>query len=68
MIAADEGERLRRALADLPLPLRETLLMRAVNGLSYRDIASATELPIGTVMSRLSRARKTLASIMGGEA
>lgn len=67
VIAAEDDERLRQALADLPLALRETLLMRTVNGLSYRDIAAATQAPIGTVMSRLARARKTLASIMGGD-
>jgi RNA polymerase sigma-70 factor (ECF subfamily) len=67
MIAADEGARLREAIAGLPLPLRETLLMRVLNGLSYRDIAAATDAPIGTVMSRLARARAALASILGGD-
>lgn len=67
LIAADEGEVLRGALANLPLPLRETLLMRAVHGLSYRDIAAATEAPIGTVMSRLARARAVLAQVLGGQ-
>ncbi len=67
LIAADDTERLRRALADLPLALRETLTLRAIHGLSYRDISTATEAPIGTVMSRLARARKALAALMGGE-
>jgi RNA polymerase sigma-70 factor (ECF subfamily) len=65
LIAADEGEALRDALAALPLALRETLLMRTVHGLSYRDIAAATEAPVGTVMSRLARARAALAQILG---
>ena len=65
MIAADEGALLRGALARLPLALRETLLMRAVHGLSYRDIAAATEAPVGTVMSRLARARSALAKVLG---
>ena len=57
MIALEDVERLRRAIAALPSPLRETLVLRDVNGLSYRDIAEATGAPIGTVMSRLARAR-----------
>lgn len=65
LIAADRGAALRAALADLPLSLRETLLMRAIHGLSYRDIAAVTAAPIGTVMSRLARARAALAQILG---
>jgi RNA polymerase sigma factor (sigma-70 family) len=61
LIALEDGERLRNAIADLPPPLLETLVMREVNGLSYRDIAEATAAPIGTVMSRLARARAALA-------
>ena len=60
LIALEDGERLRRAIAGLPPPLLETLVMRDVNGLSYRDIAEATSAPIGTVMSRLARARAAL--------
>jgi RNA polymerase sigma-70 factor (ECF subfamily) len=64
LIALEDGERLRRAIAELPTPLMETLVMRDVNGLSYRDIAEATGAPIGTVMSRLARARAALARIL----
>ena len=60
LIAFEDGERLRRAIADLPSPLLDTLIMRDVNGLSYRDIAEATGAPMGTVMSRLARARASL--------
>jgi RNA polymerase sigma factor (sigma-70 family) len=60
LIALEDGERLRQAIAELPPPLMETLVMREVNGLSYRDIAEATGAPIGTVMSRLARARAAL--------
>jgi RNA polymerase sigma factor (sigma-70 family) len=60
MIAFEDGERLRRAIADLPPPLLDTLIMRDVNGLSYRHIAEATGAPMGTVMSRLARARGSL--------
>ncbi|MBV9286947.1 MAG: sigma-70 family RNA polymerase sigma factor [Hyphomicrobiales bacterium] len=64
MIAHENGERLRQAIADLPPPLMETLVMRDVNGLSYRDIAEATGAPIGTVMSRLARGRAALAKAL----
>jgi RNA polymerase sigma factor (sigma-70 family) len=60
LIAFEDGERLRAAIAGLPSPLIETLIMRDVNGLSYRDIAEATGAPMGTVMSRLARARASL--------
>ena len=60
MIAFEDGERLRHAIADLPPPLLDTLIMRDINGLSYRDIAEATGAPMGTVMSRLARARASL--------
>ena len=64
LIALEDGERLRQAIAELPSPLMETLVMRDVNGLSYREIAEATEAPIGTVMSRLSRARASIFKAM----
>ena len=61
LIAIEDGARLRQAMAALPPPLLEILVMRDVNGLSYRDIADAAGLPMGTVMSRLARARSALA-------
>jgi RNA polymerase sigma-70 factor, ECF subfamily len=64
LIALEDGERLRQAIADLPPPLMETLVMRDVNGLSYRGIAEATGAPIGTVMSRLARGRAALAKAL----
>ncbi len=67
LIAADEAETLRRAFADLPLALRETLALRVIHGLSYREISAATDAPIGTVMSRLARARSALAALLGGK-
>ncbi len=51
-------------MAALPPPLLEILVMRDVNGLTYRDIAEAAGLPMGTVMSRLARARGALAKIV----
>ncbi len=64
LIALEDGERLRRAIANLPSPFLETLVMRDLNGLSYREIAEATETPTGTVMSRLARARGLLAKTL----
>jgi RNA polymerase sigma-70 factor (ECF subfamily) len=67
LIALEDGERLRQAIARLPPPFLETLVMRDINGLSYREIAEATETPVGTVMSRLARARAMLAKTLRSE-
>lgn len=53
-------ETLRRLMAELPPEFREVIVLREINDLSYRDIAVVIEAPIGTVMSRLARARKLL--------
>ena len=65
LIAREEGARVRAAIAALPSPLRETLILREFEELDYREIAAATEAPIGTVMSRLSRARAMLQRLLG---
>jgi RNA polymerase sigma factor (sigma-70 family) len=67
LIAHEDGERLRQAIANLPSPFLETLVMRDINGLSYREIAEATDSPVGTVMSRLARARAMLARTLRAE-
>lgn len=54
-------ERLKSAIDDLSPEHREALLLWGVEGMKYREIAELTGVPIGTVMSRLHRARKTLA-------
>lgn len=51
---------LNQAVAALPDEFREALILRAVQGLSYKEIAAVIDVPIGTVMSRLARARKLL--------
>ena len=60
MIAKADAARLEAAIADLPVPFRETLVLRDIQGLDYREIAEVTRVPIGTVMSRLARARRRL--------
>ena len=59
--ATDRKARLARALASLPPKLRAVLALREVEGLSYDAIARATDIPTGTVMSRLYHARRLLA-------
>lgn len=54
----------RQAIADLPEPFRETLVLRDLEELSYREVAAVTGAPIGTVMSRLARARRMLAAAL----
>lgn len=56
------------ALAELPSEQRETLFLVAVEGLSYAETAGMTGVPVGTVMSRLNRARKSLRAATGGMA
>ena len=60
LIAKVDARRLEAAIAELPVPFRETLVLRDVQGLDYREIAEVTKVPIGTVMSRLARARRRL--------
>lgn len=64
LLAKVDAEQLRAAIAALPAPFRETLVLRDIEGLDYREIAQATEVPIGTVMSRLARARSRLAATL----
>jgi RNA polymerase sigma-70 factor, ECF subfamily len=59
-IAARDRERFVRALEALPARAREVIVLRELEGCSYKDIAKITSIPIGTVMSTLSRARAQL--------
>jgi len=63
----DDGARLNRALAALPVHYREALVLRELEDLPYRDIAEITSVPIGTVMSRLARARGLLRAALDAE-
>jgi RNA polymerase sigma factor (sigma-70 family) len=60
-----EAEDVQRALAQLPAHFREVIVLREINQLNYRDIAEITNIPIGTVMSRLSRGRQLLIALLG---
>jgi len=55
-----DADAVRRAIAELPVDFREIVVLREMEGFSYREIAELAEVPIGTVMSRLARARKLL--------
>jgi RNA polymerase sigma-70 factor (ECF subfamily) len=57
-----------RAMRNLPHRFRRLLVLREFEGLSYRELANALEIPVGTVMSRLSRARQALRDALGSEA
>ncbi len=60
LLRQDEAAVLRGLIEALPEPFRETLVLRELEELSYREIAEITSAPIGTVMSRLARARQLL--------
>jgi len=68
LIAKADAGLLEAAIAALPAPFRETLVLRDLQGLAYREIAGVTEVPVGTVMSRLARARQRLIAIIAKEA
>jgi RNA polymerase sigma-70 factor (ECF subfamily) len=59
--------RLDRLIEELPPPLRETIVLRELQELDYRQIAEVTGVPIGTVMSRLHRARSALRRAWDGK-
>lgn len=56
----DGRRRVQRSIERLPAEFREVLVLREMEEMSYQEIARVTEVPVGTVMSRLSRARKRL--------
>jgi RNA polymerase sigma-70 factor, ECF subfamily len=62
-----DAKTVRRALEQLPPEFREVLVLRELEGMSYKQLARAMEIPIGTVMSRLARARKRLLEILKEE-
>ena len=70
-LAGADREALRRALEDLPEVFREVLVLREIEGMSYKEIADIASVNLGTVMSRLARARtrlrQSLAAALGKE-
>ena len=64
MEAKQSAQRVEHAVQTLPSELRATLLLRAVDGMSYKDIATTMGVKVGTVMSRLSRAREKVLDIL----
>jgi len=65
VIRKAEASLLDKAIAALPVVFREALILRELEDLSYREIAGITDVPIGTVMSRLARARRLLMQSLG---
>jgi RNA polymerase sigma factor (sigma-70 family) len=61
-------EKVQRAIQELPPDFREVIVLRELEGLSYKEIAAVVGIPIGTVMSRLARARERLLAILGPSA
>jgi RNA polymerase sigma-70 factor (ECF subfamily) len=67
LIKSRECRQARQLIAALPVELRETLVLRELEELSYKEIAEVTRTPIGTVMSRLWRARRLLVQAAAGQ-
>lgn len=65
-MAVSTRERLMAAIDTLPPEFREVLILREIQELSYREISQVIDAPIGTVMSRLSRARLRMQALLGG--
>jgi len=66
MVRRQEGDTIRRLVAALPQPFREAIVLREINDLSYHEIAEVAGVPVGTVMSRLARARSMLRAAWNG--
>jgi RNA polymerase sigma-70 factor (ECF subfamily) len=62
-----QAEQLRTAVEELPVEFREVIILKDLQGLSYREIAKVVSVPIGTVMSRLARGRRRLAERLCAE-
>lgn len=65
LVRRADGARLSRGLEELPAEFREVLVLREMEDLSYREIAEVAGIPVGTVMSRLARARRRLQVTLG---
>jgi RNA polymerase sigma factor (sigma-70 family) len=65
LLREDQVRLVRRAVEELPPELREVVVLRELEGMSYKEIAAIAEIPLGTVMSRLARARERLRQRLG---
>ena len=65
LLAAARSDIVHRALEELPAEFREIVILRELEGLSYKEIAEVAAVPVGTVMSRLARARARLQKLLG---
>jgi len=65
LIGKIDSQMLKRLLDELPLEFREIVILRELEGMSYKEIAGIADLPLGTVMSRLARARQRLQTSLG---
>jgi RNA polymerase sigma-70 factor (ECF subfamily) len=66
LLRLQDDRAIRKLVADLPPPFREAIVLREVNDLSYDEIAKVAGVPVGTVMSRLARARAMLRAAWRG--
>ena len=64
LVREEERQLLSAAIDALPLTFREVFVLRELEGLSYKEIARIAEIPLGTVMSRLARARENLQQLL----
>jgi RNA polymerase sigma factor (sigma-70 family) len=66
LLAAAQSEMVRKAIEELPPEFREVIILREMEELSYKEIADIASIPVGTVMSRLARARSRLQELLSG--
>jgi RNA polymerase sigma factor (sigma-70 family) len=64
LLREDQKQWVHRAVAELPVDLREVIVLRELEGLLYKEIAEIADIPLGTVMSRLARARERLRALL----
>jgi RNA polymerase sigma-70 factor (ECF subfamily) len=65
LLSKEDQQSVRQAVEELPVELREVVVLRELEGLSYKEIAAVAGIPLGTVMSRLARARERLQERLG---
>ena len=65
LLKNSDHQEIMRAVEQLPVEFREVMILRELEGMSYKEIAEMADVPMGTVMSRLARARKQLQQSLG---